>query len=637
MQIPKRFLHTASRSIAIPALSAFIAAVAISAVLVPAALAQAPAKKVVKTEADLPRFNYPLATTATELLQSDDATFNAFAAKVRADVDSVLNDYDIQDHAALRDLIGEKLQLALLAGDDDAALKAIARLRELQDKPDAKLMTGVQITAIIQAARETGKSSGPEFAAAFAKDYAAALNSMPWEVVGNRIKELKSSAEIVTPALILGSVQANVEPAVTKSHQLSNDLAWGLIGVRVSLKRILPLKDSTVAVLTADVSAHNVQKADIWADRDVTLSPADKLTPVNVAIWDSGSDLALFGDRVITDPHPTPTTDPHDIAFDLKGFPDHGYLMPLTEEQQKQYPGMRDELKGFSDLQLSIDSPEASALKKKLGSLAPSEVGAFIEQLEMFAQYSHGTHVAGIASRGNPAIRLASGRITFDYHNVPLAPSEELSRRAAEDSQKYVDWFKKNHIRVVNMSWGGGPADDEAALEKNGLGKDAADRKAIAAKLFAIEREGLYNAIKNAPEILFICAAGNSDSNSTFIEDIPSSFKLPNLVAVGAVDQAGDEASFTSYGPTVLVDANGYQVESVVPGGAKIRMSGTSMASPNAVNLAAKLIALDPNLTPEQTIHLMVEGATASADGRRHNLNPKRSVELLQQMQAAGK
>jgi hypothetical protein len=637
MDFPSRLLRVATRSLAIPALFALAAAVPFPGSMIPAVLAQAPAKKVVKTEADLPRFNYPLTTSATELLQSDDATFGAFAAKVRADVDSVFNDYDIQDHAALRDLVGVKLQLALFAGDDDAALKTIAQLRELQDKPDAKLLTGMQITAIIQAAKETGKNSGPEFETAYQKDYAAELQPLPWDVVGNRIKEAKSSAEIVTPALILGSIQANIEPAVAKSHQLSNDLAWGLIGARFTLNRVLPHKQSTVAVLTADVAAHNQQKTDIWAERDVTLTPADKLTPVNVAIWDSGSDLALFGDRVVTDPHPTPTTDPHDIAFDLKGFPDHGYLMPLTPEQQKEYPGMRDELKGFSDLQLSIDSPEATALKQKIASLAPGDVGAFIEQLEMFAQYSHGTHVAGIAAKGNPAIRLASGRLTFDYHNVPLPPSEELSRRAAEDSQLYVDWFKKNHIRVVNMSWGGGPQDDEAALEKNGMGKDAADRKAIAAKLFAIEREGLYNAIKNAPQILFICAAGNSDSNSTFIEDIPSSFKLPNLVAVGAVDQAGDEASFTSYGPTVLVDANGYQVESVIPGGAKLRMSGTSMASPNAVNLAAKLIALDPNLTPEQTIHLMVEGATTSADGRRHNLNPKRSVELLRQMQASTK
>lgn len=630
--MPTRFFHTAGRSLAIPALFALVAVLSFSG-----AFAQAPAKKVVKTEADLPRFNYPLTTTATELLKSDDATFNAFAAKVRADVDSVLNDYDVQDHAALRDLVGVKLQLELLAGDDEAALKTIEQLRALQDKPDAKLTTGMQLTAMIEAAKETGESSGPEFASAYEKDYSAELKPLPWDVVGNRIKESKSSAEIVTPSLVLGSIQASVEPAVAKSHQLSNDLAWGLIGARVELKRILPLQKATVAVLTAEVAEHNVQKPDIWAERDVTLTPADKLTPVNVAIWDSGSDLALFGDRVLTDPHPTTLTDPHDIAFDLKGFPDRGYLLKLTDDQQKQYPGMREELKGLSDLQLSIDSPEATALKRKLGHMAPAEVPAFIEQLEMFAIYSHGTHVAGIASRGNSAIRLAVGRITFDYHNVPLPPSEELSRRAAEDDQKYVDWFKKNHIRVVNMSWGGGPQDYESALEKNGMGKDAADRKAIAAKLFAIEREGLYNAMKNAPEILFVCAAGNADSDSSFNEMIPSSFNLPNLLVVGAVDQAGDEASFTSYGPTVVVDANGYQVESVVPGGAKIRMSGTSMASPNAVNLAAKLIALDPKLTPEQTIHLMVEGATPSADGRRHNLNPKRSVELLHHMEASSK
>jgi hypothetical protein len=185
------------------------------------------------------------------------------------------------------------------------------------------------------------------------------------------------------------------------------------------------------------------------------------------------------------------------------------------------------------------------------------------------------------------------------------------------------------------MSWSDSPQLSEEALEKNGMGKDAADRKAIAARLFAIERDGIYNVLKSAPEILFICSAGNADSDSAFDEMVPSSFKLPNLLTDGAVDQAGDEASFTSYGSTVLVDANGYQVESFVPGGDKLRLSGTSMASPNVVNLAAKLIALDPKLTPEETIHLIVAGATTSEDGRRHNIDPKRSVELLHQMASA--
>ena len=616
---------------------ALFALLSLWVVSVPASrcLAQTTAKKVVKTEADLPRFNYEVSGTATGLLKSDDATFNVFAAKVKADVDSVLANYDIEDHAAMRELLGVRLDLQLLAGDNKDALETVAKLRALEDKPDAKLMTGLLTKAMIEAQDATGKTTGPEYVQAFQKAYAAQITPLSWAVVADSIKEGKSRAEIVTPALVLGSVQANVEPALAKTHHLSNDLAWGLISARVALQREMPLMPAVDAVLSKEVAANNLVKPEIWAAREVTLTAADKLTPVRVAIWDSGSDLSLFPGRVFTVPHPAQGADPHDIAFDLKGFPSHGYLYPLTPEQQKEFPGTIGELKGFSDLQLSIDSPEATALRKKLAHIPASEVGKFIEQIELFAIYSHGTHVAGITARGNPAIRLAVGRITFDWHNVPLPPSEELSRRDAKDDQAYVDWFKANHIRVVNMSWGGGPQDDEVALEKNGMGKDAADRKAIAAKLFGIEREGLYNAIKSAPGILFICAAGNSDSNSTFLQDIPSSFKLPNMLAVGAVDQAGDEASFTSYGPTVKVDADGYQVQSVVPGGEKLRMSGTSMASPNTVNLAAKLIALDPRLTPEQTIHLIVAGATASADGRRHNIDEKRSVELLKQMESS--
>jgi subtilisin family serine protease len=618
-------LHSRRFAGVLAASFALIATLAIA----PAALAQ---KKVVKTEDDLPRFNYPISGTATALLQSDDATFNAFAAKVKTDVDSVLDGYDIQDHATLRGLLNVRLSLQLLAGDDKATLSTLDQIRDLEDKPDAKMLSGIRARAMIAARASTGQTSGPAYEAAFAKTYAAALNPLPWAVVANRIKESKSSAEIMSPALVIGSVQAGIEPAVAKTHTLSNDLAWGLIGDRVALQQILPLKAPTLAVLTKDVADHDVQKADIWAAREVTLTPADKITPVNVAIWDSGSDLALFPDRTYTVPSPAPGADAHDIAFDLKGLPTHGYLIPLDDKQKAEFPSMVAELKGLSDLQLSIDSPEATGLKQKLSTMKSADVPGFLEDLEFYSIYSHGTHVAGIAARGNPAIRLAVGRIVFDWHNVPLAPSEELSRRAAEDSKAYVEWFRANHIRVVNMSWGGGPQDDEAALEKNGMGKDAAERKAIAKKLFAIERDGLYQAIRSAPDILFICAAGNADSNSGFNEMIPSSFKLPNLLTVGAVDQAGDEASFTSYGDTVLVDANGYQVESTLPGGYKVRFSGTSMASPNTVNLAAKLLALDPKLTPEQVIHLIVAGATASADGRRHNIDEKHSVELLHRM-----
>ena len=89
-----------------------------------------------------------------------------------------------------------------------------------------------------------------------------------------------------------------------------------------------------------------------------------------------------------------------------------------------------------------------------------------------------------------------------------------------------------------------------------------------------------------------MAAAGNSDSNAGFGGDVPASLHLPSLSTVGAVNQAGDETCFTSYGDTVVVDADGYNVESFVPGGARLKLSGTSMATPQVVNFAAKLFAL---------------------------------------------
>jgi len=110
---------------------------------------------------------------------------------------------------------------------------------------------------------------------------------------------------------------------------------------------------------------------------------------------------------------------------------------------------------------------------------------------------------------------------------------------------------------------------------------------------------------------------------------VPAALRFPNLITVGALNQAGEETSFTSYGESVVVHADGYDVESFVPGGARLPLSGTSMAAPGVVNLAAKLFALDPSLTPEEAISLIEKGADASADGRRHLVSERRSVELL--------
>jgi subtilisin family serine protease len=98
----------------------------------------------------------------------------------------------------------------------------------------------------------------------------------------------------------------------------------------------------------------------------------------------------------------------------------------------------------------------------------------------------------------------------------------------------------------------------------------------------------------------------------------------------GAGDRAGDEASFTSYGPTVVVHANGYQVESVIPGGEKVAESGTSMAAPQVTNLAAKLLAVSPKLTPTQLIAIIRDTAEKTADGRRNLIHPAKALAAAQ-------
>jgi subtilisin family serine protease len=183
------------------------------------------------------------------------------------------------------------------------------------------------------------------------------------------------------------------------------------------------------------------------------------------------------------------------------------------------------------------------------------------------------------------------------------------------------------------MSWGGGQRDIEAALEVNGIGETAEERQRLAREIFAIGRDGLQAAIESAPEILFVPAAGNADEDAGFADDMPSSFELPNVLTAAAVDRAGDETGFTSFGPSVDVHANGFEVDSYIPGGETMELSGTSMSAPNVVNLAAKLLALDPSLTTAELRALILDGADRVEEDRRVLLNPRRSVELLQERQ----
>src|SRR5690606_9890504 len=144
--------------------------------------------------------------------------------------------------------------------------------------------------------------------------------------------------------------------------------------------------------------------------------------------------------------------------------------------------------------------------------------------------------------------------------------------------------------------------------------------------LFEIEKQALRDAIAGAPEILFVAGSGNEDNNADFSEYIPAGLELPNLITAGAVDSSGTETAFSTVGRTVVVHANGFEVESLAPGGDRLKLSGTSMASPQVANLAAKLFAMKPELTAVRAKALILEGA--EKNGRVNLIHPAKTLRL---------
>ena len=588
-------------------------------------------KKRIEKAADMPRFTYKVDGKLDEVVR-DDARFKAFSVQLRRDTESVLAQYDIADKAMLRQQLAILVQLDYLEGRYDDALKGAARIKELEEKPADKLLSGLTIRAMIGAERKVGNHTSDAYRAEVGRLIDADLASMPYEVVQNEIKEGKARAEILSEALALGYIREAMQPIVDQAGALSSDLAPALVNARFRIVALLPLKDTLIATYGSYLAAHKVDKPDIWAARDVSLAPGKNEKPVNIAIWDSGVDTSLFPGKVVKEPDGKPAL----IAFDKYSNPTTGELQPIPADLRAKVPQMKARLKGFSDLQANIDSPEASELKKFLSTLKPDEYKATIEEINLAGNWMHGTHVAGIAVAGNPYARIVVARIEFGHTLRPdPCPSQELAEKDARNMQTYVDFMKKNSVRVVNMSWGGSVKGIEEDLELCGIGKTPDERKAIARKYFDMQKNALTKAFASAPDILFVAAAGNANSDSTFAEAIPAAIDAPNLLTVGAVDKAGDEASFTSYGPTVVVDANGYQVESVIPGGEKLAESGTSMASPQVANLAAKILAVNPSLKPKDVIALIRETADKTADGRRTLINPKKAVDAAMKKVAA--
>jgi subtilisin family serine protease len=210
----------------------------------------------------------------------------------------------------------------------------------------------------------------------------------------------------------------------------------------------------------------------------------------------------------------------------------------------------------------------------------------------------HGTHVSGIIG----AIRNNSKGINGIANHVLIMPVRAVpdGDERDKDVANAIRYAVNNGAEIINMSFGKGYSPYKEAV-------DEAVRYA--------ETKG----------VLLIHAAGNESTNKDSIANFPNRYYLKgdtaqNWIEVGAISKDTNStmvASFSNYGKhTVDVFAPGVDIYSTVPNINQYKNeSGTSMASPVVVGLAAVLKGYFPYLSALQIKEIILNSAV-----KYHNL-----------------
>ena len=584
---------------------------------------------------DLPVHAYVLEQPLAEAVASREELRRA-AAQALFDLGRDLEGCTLASDAARQEVAHARLELQLLLGQDEEALASLRRLRELEDEEAERRTSALAEEAWLLARAEAGRRASVQaLRPLFEQRLGELVSGLPPELVRGELERSRTWAWMTSEAWLDFGLERALQ-AVERAGAADLGTLVRLASLHNAREILLPFRDVVVSITTRFL-AGAPREEEIWSGREVALGDEEG-APVVVAIWDTGVDLSLFEGRLWTNPAEHAdgrdadgngfVDDLHGIAFTPGLEPTPELLYPADDAELAQ---AREWTPALQDLSAGIDDERTRALRRHLESLDPEGWRRLLETLALHSARCHGTHVADVALRGNPHARLLAVRVGMDHRPEAVPMTVEWARSFAGSCRRTVEYLERAGARVVNLSWGWSLPEIVASLEAHGVGADRPERLERAEEVHGVLASGMREALAGAPGILFVCAAGNSGEDQERERLVPATLDLPNLIVVGAVDDAGAVTAFTSFGPDVDVFANGSRVEGRVPGGERLRLSGTSMAAPQATNLAAKLLALDPSLEPAAVKELVVHGGERVERGGRELvlLHPARTVELL--------
>ena len=158
----------------------------------------------------------------------------------------------------------------------------------------------------------------------------------------------------------------------------------------------------------------------------------------------------------------------------------------------------------------------------------------------------HGTHCAGIiGAEGENDIGIAG--VNWKVQIMPLkfmnAGGFGTTKDAIEAINYVIDRKKAGvNVRIISASWGS--TQKSRALE-----------------------DVIRKAYEN--DILFVAAAGNASTNNDRTPHFPSSYNVPNVISVAALDRNDQLATFSNYGvKSVAIAAPGVDILSTWLGNA---------------------------------------------------------------------